>query len=184
MCVLILPFMDSQNAQSIYDAYHFDEPWDGPRNKLLAEPYKDNYRTPITFFKCWTNKKGHAGATNYMVVTGPGTAFPGDRTVQLSDLGELSKFPLVVEVTNSDVHWSAPVDLPIDQMSFQINDPHELCLGSRHLGNQLHIAFADGAIHAIAHPSSGMGEFPFATDEKSLKARFQSISPREEAVVE
>jgi hypothetical protein len=41
--VLILPFLESSD---VYSKYRFDEPWDGPHNRLLADRMPYAYRCP------------------------------------------------------------------------------------------------------------------------------------------
>lgn len=170
--VLILPFMDHQE---IYDAYHFDEPWDGPRNKLLLKTaVQSNYQWP---YKCWFDKDGHPETTSYVVVTGSGTAYPDDRRVTFRDFPEAAKFPLVIEMAHSSIPWLAPIDLAIDKMSFQLNDPRGNSPGSRHHG-YVNMAFADGAVHTVYFPS-GPDAF-IQTDEESLKTLLRSVRTQEE----
>lgn len=172
--VLILPFMD---AQEVYDAYHFDEPWDGPHNKLLLEPVAPP-RRPYLPFKCWSDQDGHPETTSYVAVTGPGTAWPSDRPVRLRDLGHFSEIPLVVEVKHSGIPWIAPVDLSVDRMSFRINDPLGNCLGSDHCQAGASVAFADGAVHFLeVNPYDPSASIP--TDEESLRIRFHSAPTRD-----
>jgi hypothetical protein len=66
--VLILPQL---GEHGLYDRYHFDEPWDGPNNSRLMSSMPD-------VFACPADPDAAAkGETNYMVVTGPRTLFPG-----------------------------------------------------------------------------------------------------------
>lgn len=69
--VLLLPFLgDDENA--IYKAYRFDEPWNGPHNRRLAE------RMPAVYRCGWILDR-KSTETSYVVVVGPRTAFPGSR---------------------------------------------------------------------------------------------------------
>ena len=76
--VLILPFLEQQ---ALYDQYDFGEPWDGPNNiKLLG-------KMP-PFFRCPSSSPGPAAstATSFVVITGPGTMFPGAESIRRASL--------------------------------------------------------------------------------------------------
>ncbi len=121
---LILPFMDNQE---IYDGYKFDELWDGPNNRKLAD-------VNINLYRCPSRLDPKPGLTDYVLIRGPGTAFPGgDKRVTLADVRDKqSETILVAESADSGIHWSQPRDLDIDRMSFRINDPSRPGLSSRH----------------------------------------------------
>jgi hypothetical protein len=69
-----------------------------------------------------------------VVITGPGTLFPGTASVNLADVTDgLSETLMVVEVANANIPWTAPVDLDVRTMSFQINDPKVPGTSSRHV---------------------------------------------------
>jgi Protein of unknown function (DUF1559) len=122
--VLLLPFLD---AQSLYDQYDFREPWNGPNNsKLLA--------TMPAVFGCPSQPPTRPNRTNYAVITGPGTLFPGTASVEIEDITDgLSETLMVVEVANVNIPWTAPVDLDVRTMSFQINDLKHPGLSSMHI---------------------------------------------------
>jgi prepilin-type processing-associated H-X9-DG protein len=127
--VLILPYID---MQPLYNRYRFDEPWDGPNNRLLAD------MSP-TVFGCPSEE--HAGdekdpkTTSYVAVIGPETAWPGDRLTSLSDIKDgTSKTLLLVEVANSGIRWSEPRDLHVLQMAPAINPKAGQGISSRHKG--------------------------------------------------
>jgi hypothetical protein len=60
--VLILAYLEQQ---PLYDAYRFDEPWDGPNNRKLLDKMPDVYRMP--------GDTSHF--THYVVPVGPNVAF-------------------------------------------------------------------------------------------------------------
>lgn len=86
--VLLLPFLDEKE---LYKAYRFDEPWNGPHNRLLAERIPEVYR-------CRWDVGDQATCTSYLAVIGDETAFPGDRSLSPTAIGNgTSDTILVVE---------------------------------------------------------------------------------------
>ena len=98
--VLILPFA---GEDALYRAYRFDEPWNGPNNSRLARKMPE-------FFAC----RAHArpAYSNYAVVVGPETAFPGARSSSVSQITDGTTITvLVVEVKGGAIPWMEPRDL-------------------------------------------------------------------------
>ena len=58
---LILPYIEED---ALYAAYNFDEPWNGPNNRKLAEYIPDVFRCPA---------EENEEYTNYLAVVGPHT---------------------------------------------------------------------------------------------------------------
>lgn len=101
--VLVLPFVE---AHELYDAYDFSEPWDGPNNSQLA------YRMPRTFGSA--SEPPSNAYTNVVLITGPGTAFPGAESTRLSDFTDgTSNTILVTETSDSTIPWMAPRDIEV-----------------------------------------------------------------------
>ena len=109
--VLILPHLFSPHQQ-LYDQYRFDEPWNGPNNSKLVD------RMCSDIFQCPGGPNcGKNLLTDYCVVVGESTPFPGVEAASLPDFSERTKQTiLVVEVANSDIHWMEPRDLSIDDL--------------------------------------------------------------------
>jgi hypothetical protein len=100
--VLILPFA---GEQALYQAYRTDEPWDGPKNSQLAG------RMPA-FYRCPAHAQ-HA-RTNYAVIVGPETAFPGSGSTSISQIENgdgLFSTMLVAEIGGMGIPWMEPRDL-------------------------------------------------------------------------
>jgi hypothetical protein len=104
--VLILPYLEES---ALYAAYDFDEPWDGPNNRKLAD------RIPFVF-QCRAHTDRHRRGsceTQYLAVVGDETAWQGSRGAKLGDIDETSETLLVVEVHGQGVHWMEPRDLSL-----------------------------------------------------------------------
>jgi hypothetical protein len=123
--VLILPYLEEL---PLYKDYRFDEPWDGPNNRLLHASEVRPYACPVDH-----NPNGQPGMTSYVLVTGPGTVFNADQTMRLADVSDgTGQTLLVVEVHNSGIHWMEPRDLALSQMATTINSKRGQGISSRH----------------------------------------------------
>lgn len=124
--VLILPFLDDAKADEIYSQYDFDEPWDGPNNRKLHDEAISTYHCPSE------DRKGPLTETNYLAVVGPMTAWPGETTTKLPYRDGESNTILLVESSNSGIHWMEPRDLHVTQMNLTMNAPTGQGISSRH----------------------------------------------------
>lgn len=122
---LILPYIEEQE---LYERYRFDEPWNGPHNRRLAEEVGS-----LPFFHCDADEHAATGETSYVAVTGDGTLWPRDGVGRI-DTDEHSRTILVAEVSDSGVHWMEPRDLPFDKMTFEIGAEKGVSIRSRHGG--------------------------------------------------
>lgn len=137
--VLILPYMEQE---ALYNRYRFDEPWDGPNNSRLAAEMPPAYRCPSDAVTTNT--------TDYVVITGPGTMFDGDKSIGFGSIKDgTSNTLLVVESANAGVHWMEPRDLDAGQMTFTVNGPGGSEISSNHPGGA-EAVFADGATRFIS----------------------------------
>jgi hypothetical protein len=103
--VLLLPYMEQQK---LYDQYRFDEPWDGPDNRKLADQLK------VSLFS-----QADPSKATYKLVTGTDTVFSTTETASKVRTSELflnsSQPPItVVEDQLHPVCWMQPDDLSID----------------------------------------------------------------------
>jgi hypothetical protein len=138
--VLILPFLDQA---ALYNEYRFDEPWDGPNNRKLADTIVQIYNCPSDDHG---GNKNPSTMTNYVAIVGPETAWPGNGSTSYRDFGDgMSNTLLVVEVANSGIHWMEPRDLHVVQMAPTINAKSGQGISSRHTAGA-HGLIADGAV--------------------------------------
>lgn len=110
--VLLLPLIDQRE---LYEAYRFDEPWNGPHNAQLAD------RMPEIFHI--DSEPESRSRTNIVALVGPGTAFPGAKCTRIEDFADgLDNTILLAEIAASDIAWLEPRDLDVREMSFTAND--------------------------------------------------------------
>lgn len=150
--VLILPYLD---RAALHRAYRFDEPWNGPNNRKLADH-------GLSIFNCPEDDSEPSMRTSYMVVVGPNTMFPGSKSTQLSDISDgQAETIMLVEVAGSDVHWMEPRDLPVELALGGINTAAGQSISSKHSGG-VNVVFADARTAFL----------PDKTDRDQLKAWF------------
>lgn len=132
--VLLLPFIEEK---PLYDQFDKLQPWNGPANQPLTQ------RAPLVFMDP-SAPSGVAGQTDYLFVTGKGTAMEelaDGRTLRFIDIRDgTSNTLFMVEVKNSGINWAEPRDLDISQ-------PMSLPAGN-HPGGNLAV-FIDGHTQMI-----------------------------------
>ncbi|MSR56876.1 MAG: DUF1559 domain-containing protein [Planctomycetaceae bacterium] len=148
---LLLPYLDQA---PLYNAYRFDEPWDGKNNATLQD-----HSLPVLI--CPSNSHSVQGQTSYVAVVGTGTAWPGSTPAKLEE-----DFPdgpsntiLVVEIEDSGIHWMKPRDLNFEEMNFALNDSEDRSISARHkekgrwpwsgTSAWVNVLFADGSVKRI-----------------------------------
>ncbi len=106
--VLILPQLDRID---LYRAYRFDEPWDGPNNRLL-------HAEMVDLFACPMDVRGPGDMhTSYVAVIGDRTAWPGARATSVAEIEAKDggdRTILLVETHDSGIHWMEPRDIQLD----------------------------------------------------------------------
>lgn len=134
--VLLLPHL---GYTDLYKLYNFDEPWDGPHNRELADLIG-------TVYQC-SHIRPMSPSTSYVAVVGDGTMWPGAKSTTRASLLQSGGLPdtiMLVETTDPSFHAIAPRDLTLDEASQGIN-PKESArgMGSKHPGG-MNVLFADG----------------------------------------
>ncbi len=113
--ILVLPFLERND---LYKQYRFDEPWDGPSNRKIAD------QMPSIYALHGIEKPGNI-TTNYLRVVGDQTASPPNRLLDMTAITDgVSSTLFVVENVGANVHWMEPRDLMFDSMSLTINNPN------------------------------------------------------------
>lgn len=112
--VLILPYIEGGELAA---KYRFDEPWDGPNNRLLAS------RMPRVF-AFHTEKRPGNTTTNYVAVVGDETAWPTNGKCSIRDATDgTTTTILLVENRGLNIHWLEPRDLSFADMDCSFNSP-------------------------------------------------------------
>lgn len=140
--VLILPYMEQQ---PLYDQYDFNEPWDGPNNSKLHDTMVATYSCPSQ------PREDSENTTSYVAVVGSDTVFPGDQSTTFEDITDgTSNTLLVVEISNSGIHWMEPRDLNVEEMPAVINPGEGRSRGISSMHPEgAQVLWADGAIHLL-----------------------------------
>ena len=137
---LLLPYLDKPLAAQ----YHFDEPWDGPNNRLLHHRIPAVYRCPSDASDVMN------GVTDYVVISGPGAIFDGNKSSKLADVTDGTDVTLlVVELVESDIVWLDPRDLRLQQITGSINSPKGEEISSNHPVGA-NVVTADGKVHFLS----------------------------------
>jgi len=162
--VLLLPYFararenfpsvtEKARMEELYHRYRFDEPWDGPNNRKLADEIPEVYRCPGV-----KNEKRFA---SYLAVIGDETAWPGKVPRREEEMKDgLTKTILLVESANSQIEWTKPEDLHFDDVIKTFGQTNQLISSEHHYAQVL---FADGHVGEI----DGTSESP---NLKQLKA--------------
>lgn len=140
--VYVLPFVEEI---AVYDAYHFNEPWDSERNKgYLA-------RMPAVFDDETSNTDSQ-GRTRIALVTGPGTAWEKqpegitlERGMRFQDIIDGTAYTIMLIQLPAElaVPWTAPQDFVLDP-----DDPFK-GLGGKIPDEGLIVVTFDGAVHTL-----------------------------------
>lgn len=94
-----------------------DKRWDDPENEWLTGEPMYGYCLQDLHDSLPSPDRLH---TNVVAITGPGTAFDGERECRLGDVD--SDTVLAIEIAESGTHWAAPGDLSIDEVDASILD--------------------------------------------------------------
>ena len=135
----ILTYLNGGPLQSQYD---FTQPWNGPNNVPLAK------RMPGIFHI--GSSHGALTHTNIVVITGPGTAFPGAQSTKFGDFRDgVENTILFTEIADSDISWLEPRDLNIETMSFTINDKNRPGISAPRWRGPF-VCFADMRVYEVS----------------------------------
>jgi hypothetical protein len=137
--VLVLPDLERADLGR---AYRLDEPWDGPNNRQLS--------IPLSVFRCPSSEKDPKSTeTNYVMVTGPGTAAEALAKGSPKPGASVNRIVLV-EVADSGIDWMEPKDLTLEEALAGINCPNVRGISARHgRGRGANVAFSTGTVRRL-----------------------------------
>lgn len=134
---LLLPYLDEELATQ----YRFDEPWDGPHNRLLHDRIPSQFRCP--------SDKSPEHDTSYVAVMGPRTLWPGSETRRFVSVTDgLSNTIAIVEVANSGINWLQPRDLTVAELQ-AVMHPVEKAAGSTNHSAGRFVLMADSSVQWV-----------------------------------
>jgi len=176
--VLILPYLE---GGALYDLYDFDEPWDGPNNRLLWKYMPDYYRCP----GCKRAEEHGLGkhsphATSYFAVVGPQTVWPESDTTKLNGISEDNSQTVMLVESLESIGWMEPKDIRFEDLVEQLTNGSSnghLLVQDKFLSVSAicygrYITFADGAIEFIDnHLPEGVAEMFLTTHDEELLER-------------
>ncbi len=131
--VLLLSQFDAE----LFRQYDFSEPWDGPNNRQLL-----NRRPRMYALHDRNDEPG--SITNYLVVVGPNTMWPGSEPTERPFGG---KQILIVENVGADVPWTEPRDLTLETMNLDLAASAPDGISSSYLPAA--VALNDGSIRKL-----------------------------------
>ena len=129
----ILPYMEYQTLQH---EYHFDEPWDGPHNRIFPA-------TSLPDF-CRPNELGRSPNAAYFALVGPGTIFDNKNGTNSKDITDGTANTILLVEAKRDIPWAKPEDIAYDP-----GKPLPE-LGGYFEGG-FNVALADGTVHFLPH---------------------------------
>jgi len=137
--VLILPHL---GQEALYAQFDRTQPWNSPRNRNLANTVLPTYRCP-------SDPSEDPLETNYVMIVGPATISDGPHAVRLEDIRDgASNTIMLVEVTESGIHWAEPRDLRAEDIDFMLENDRGEGIGSAHPGG-VNAAFCDGSVRFL-----------------------------------
>ena len=135
--VLVLPYLDHDD---LYRRYRFNEPWNGPNNSKLA--------TWLKIYVCPGDRTitgQPPNATNYVAVTGTGTAWSSNISRPGKPIANDHRVVLV-EVENSGIPWMEPRDLTVDEAIAGLTSKSGPRISSGHDIRLANAVLADGEV--------------------------------------
>jgi hypothetical protein len=133
--VAILPYIEQHELHKQYD---FNQPWDGPNNRRLHTNMPKMYALHGDY-------KPGLTITNYLVIVGSETVFPGPKGISWNDIKDSSSTIVIVENRGANVHWMEPRDLRFDQMDFSLGSAN----GISSKFDDPAVAMLDGRIYRL-----------------------------------
>jgi type II secretory pathway pseudopilin PulG len=144
--IAILPYL---GCKDLYEQYDFNQPWNGPKNGVLAKQRPDVFHCPDDESET---------ETTYLAITGPGTAWNENVAADSAPQFRPQQLVLLIEVVRSRICWMEPRD-STPQNAFGKNGiEFHANLGDSHISGHDpdgpwspagHIVCADGSVRLI-----------------------------------
>ncbi len=149
--VAALPFME---GHKLFDQYDKSASWDDSKNEPVARYQFSSLMCPSRRFPDRDSRERFF--TDYLMLSGPGTMSPGDRSVRVRDFtdGEANT-AMIVEATGQNVVWTEPRDFDTSRQPIGVNlkgkEPLESpgLMSSYHRGGG-HLLTGDGSVRFIS----------------------------------
>ena len=143
---LLLPYFEVEQIVNIGKLYYFNEPWNGPNNRRIAEQIPHVYRCP--------SDEENTTQTNYVAIVGPETGWPAPGCMNNRDITDGPPDTIaVVEAVDAGIHWMEPRDLTIDLANDVRSNSIAPGISSRHW-NGFNALFFDSAVHFLPADTS------------------------------
>jgi prepilin-type processing-associated H-X9-DG protein len=146
--VLILPYL---GYEDLYKQYDFSQPWDGASNRKIVAYRPDSYECPTAYI--FTPHLTTGNTTNYLAVTGPGSAWSMREVMGEHISDACAEKILVVETADSGIDWSQPGDVSLAEAVAGFCNPRGPKMPPPRIGFShpvgVHALFADGSVRCI-----------------------------------
>ena len=177
--VLILPHIEQK---ALYERYDFDEPWDGPNNRLLADAMPPLFRCP----RYPPDEMPGTFTTSYVALVGSDTIWAeGNR--RLPPPGADDQMLLVVETFETGIHWMEPRDVAVEEHTIPAPAQPPLLTAilwgappphpPPHPGGR-NVLFADGAVRFFPFPLTPESLATLASVEADPKIFVEPLYPQ------
>lgn len=130
--VMILPYIEQIE---LYQAYRFDEPWDGPNNMKLLAKMPKIYRHPDAAID--------STESNYAILVGNETIFPPNKALKFAEITDGTSNTIMVVESKKSIPWTKPEDI-----EYAKDKPVPSMGGFSESG--FNAAFADGSVRFLA----------------------------------
>jgi type II secretory pathway pseudopilin PulG len=133
--VLLLPYLEYDD---LYERYDFDEPWNGPHNRLLVNEIPLEYCSPLVTPEEYESpfEDSKSATTPYLAIVGPDTAWPGAAPLKPADIQHRPNTVIrLLEAANSNVNWMEPRDITYKQALAGITSGGKPRIKSYHAGH-------------------------------------------------